>query len=145
MRYKHAVASAEERYMPVVEDFLERYNSQDWDALAQCFSPTGFHRVGPYGDTIDDSAEYVSFLSRVVPTLGETYQLELVRVIYADRAATAELIEHFEVDGELRKTPEVIVYDLDTDGLIAGMHLYVQRHGDVPQAGGRDAMGHRDD
>ena len=130
--------------MPVVEDFLERYNSQDWDALAQCFSRTGFHRVGPYGDTIDDSAEYVSFLSRVVPTLGETYQLELVRVIYADRAATAELIEHFEVDGELRKTPEVIVYDLDADGLIASMHLYVQRHNDVPQAGGRDAMGRRD-
>ena len=28
--------------MAVVEDFLERYNAQDWDALAQCFSPTGF-------------------------------------------------------------------------------------------------------
>ena len=112
--------------------------------MARCFSPTGFHRVGPYGDTIDDSTEYVSFLSRVVPTLGETYQLELVRVIYAEGAATAELIEHFEVDGELRKTPEVIVYDLDADGLIISMHLYVQRHNDVPQAGGRAAMGRRD-
>jgi hypothetical protein len=130
--------------MPVVEDFLERYHAQDWDALARCFSTTGFHRVGPYGDTIDSSTEYVAFLARVVPTLGESYQLELVRVIYADRAATAELIEHFEVDGELRKTPEVIVYDLDADGLIASMHLYVQRHNDVPQAGGRAAMGRRD-
>lgn len=130
--------------MPVVEDFLERYNARDWDALAQCFSPDGFHRVGPYGDTIDSSIEYVAFLARVVPTLGESYRLELVRVIYADRAATAELIEHFEVNGELRKTPEVIVYDLDHDGLIASMHLYVQRHNDVPQAGGRAAMGQRD-
>jgi hypothetical protein len=130
--------------MSVVEDFLERYNARDWDALAQCFSPSGFHRIGPYGDTIDSSAEYVAFLARVVPTLGEAYQLELVRVIYADRAATAELIEHFEVDGELRKTPEVIVYDLDDNGLIASMHLYVQRHNDVPQAGGRAAMGRRD-
>ena len=130
--------------MAVVEDFLERYNAQDWDALARCFSPTGFHRVGPYGDTIDSSTEYVAFLARVVPTLGESYQLELVRVIYCDRSATAELIEHFEVDGELRKTPEVIVYDLDADGLITSMHLYVQRHNDVPQAGGRDAMGRRD-
>jgi hypothetical protein len=128
----------------VVEDFLERYNARDWDALARCFSPTGFHRVGPYGDTIDSSAEYVSFLARVVPTLGDTYRLELIRVLYADRAATAELVEHFEVGGEVRKTPEVIVYDLDADGLITSMHLYVQRHNDVPPAGGRDAMGHRD-
>jgi hypothetical protein len=130
--------------MAVVEDFLERYNAHNWDALAECFSPTGFHRIGPYGDTIDSSAEYVAFLARVVPTLGETYRLELVRVLYADRAATAELIEHFEVDGEVRKTPEVIVYDLDNAGLITSMHLYVQRHDDVPPAGGRDAMGHRD-
>jgi hypothetical protein len=130
--------------VPVVEDFLERYNARDWNALAQCFSPTGFHRIGPYGDTIDGHAEYVSFLARVVPTLGESYRLELVRVIYSERAATAELIEHFEVDGELRRTPEVIVYDLDTEGLITSMHLYVQRHNEVPQAGGRDAMGHRD-
>ena len=47
--------------MPVVEEFLEHYNAQDWDALARCFSPTGFHRIGPYGDTIDDSTEYVAF------------------------------------------------------------------------------------
>jgi hypothetical protein len=131
--------------MPVVEDFLDRYNGRDWDALARCFSPNGFHRVGPYGDTIDSSTEYVAFLQRVVPNLGASYRLELVRAIYADDAATAELIEHFEVDGEVRKTPEVIVFDLDGDGLITSMHLYVQRHGDVPPAGGRDAMGRRDD
>jgi hypothetical protein len=110
--------------MAVVEDFLERYNAHDWDALSRCFSPTGFHRIGPYGDTIDSSTDYVAFLARVVPTLGESYQLELVRVIYGDRSATAELI-----DGE---------------GLITSMHLYVQRHNEVPAAGGRDAMGHRD-
>ena len=130
--------------MAVVEDFLERYNARDWDALSRCFSATGFHRIGPYGDTIDSSTEYVAFLARVVPTLGDSYQLELVRVISCDRSATAELVEHFEVDGELRKTPEVIVFDLDGDGLITSMHLYVQRHNEVPAAGGRDAMGHRD-
>ena len=48
--------------MPVVEDFLERYNAEDWVALAHCFSPRGFHRIGPYGDTIDSSSEYVAFL-----------------------------------------------------------------------------------
>src|SRR4029453_16189435 len=103
------------------------------------------HRVGPYGDTIDSSKEYVSFLARVVTTLGDTYQLELVRVVYADHAPPAETVEHFEVNGEVRKTPEVIVYDLDADGLITSMHLYVQRHGELPPAGGRDALGHRAD
>ena len=131
--------------MPVVEDFLERYNAQDWDGLANCFSPEGFHRIGPFGDTIDSSTEYVEFLARVVPTLGDSYRLAADRVIYANRAATAELIEHFEVDGAIRETPEVIVFDLDANGLIASMHLYVQRRGELPAAGGRDAMGHRDD
>ena len=131
--------------MPVVEDFLERYNAKNWDALARCFSPDGFHRIGPFGDTIDSSTEYVQFLARVVPTLGDSYRLTADRVIYAERAATAELIEHFEVDGTIRETPEVIVFDLDAEGLIASMHLYVQRRGELPAAGGRDAMGHRDD
>jgi hypothetical protein len=131
--------------MPAVEDFLERYNAQDWDALASCFSPTGFHRIGPFGDTIDSSTEYVEFLARVVPTLGPSYQLATARIMYAEGGATAELVEHFEVDGTIRETPEVIVFGLDTDGLITSMHLYVQRRGELPAAGGRDAMGHRDD
>jgi SnoaL-like domain len=131
--------------MPVVEDFLERYNAQDWTALAACFSPTGFDRIGPFGDTIDSSAEYVEFLARVVPTLGPSYRLATERIMYADGGATAELVEHFEVDGAVRETREVIVFGLDAEGLITSMHLYVQRRGELPAAGGRNAMGHRDD
>jgi hypothetical protein len=131
--------------MPAVEEFLERYNSRDWEGLAGCFSPNGFHRIGPYGDVIASSSDYIEFLRGIVPTLGPEYRLSTTRIVYADRAAVAELVEHFEVEGELRETPEAIVFDLDAAGLITNMHLYVQHPRDMPEAGGRSAMGQRDD
>jgi hypothetical protein len=131
--------------MGVVEDFLERYNAKDWERLADCFSPDRFHRIGPFGDTISSSSEYLAFLQRVVPTLGPEYELKSERVIYGDRTAVAELIEHYRHDGVIRNTPEAIIFDLDEDGRIVQMHLYVQRLGEVPDAGGRAAMGQRED
>jgi len=131
--------------MPAVEDFLELYNARDFDGLAMCFSSSDFHRIGPYGDTIDSSAEYVEFLRGVVPTLGARYRLVTKRIFYAPANAVAELVEEYEVDGDLRTTPEVIVFDLDDDGRITRMHLYVQRIHELPAVGDREAMGHRDD
>jgi hypothetical protein len=129
----------------IIEEFLERYNARDFDRLVECFSTTQFSRVGPYGDRIDSSAEYVEFLREVVPTLGERYRLATSRISYGDGMAVAEVIEEFEVDGELRTTPEAIVFELDEDGRIRAMRLYVQRPRDFPPAGGRRAMGRRDD
>ena len=57
--------------MPVVEDFVAFYAARDWDLLATCFSKESFVRIGPYGDTLDSSREYLDFLRRVVPTLGK--------------------------------------------------------------------------
>ena len=131
--------------MGVIEDWLERYNAKDWDRLADCFSTEHFHRIGPFGDTISSSREYLAFLQRVVPTLGPDYELTMERVIYGEGTAVAELVERYRHDGELRNVPEAIIFDLDEDGRITQMHLYVQRLGEVPDAGGRDAMGHRDD
>lgn len=128
----------------VIERFLERYNARDWDALAECFAPAGFHRTGPYGDTIAGAAGYVDFLRRVVPTLGDRYRLEPVRIVPAGRGALAEVVEEFEVDGEVRRTPEAIVFEVDADDRITRMRLYVQRPRDLPPAGGRAAMGQRD-
>ena len=131
--------------MTAVERFLERYNARDFDGLVECFSADDFHRIGPYGDRIDSSAEYVAFLRDVVPTLGDAYRLVPTRVFSGEGGtAFAEVIEEYEVGGELRRTPEVIVFDLDGDDRITRMHLYVQRVHDLPPAGGRAAMGHRD-
>lgn len=131
--------------MGVVEDFLEHYNARDWERLAGCFSPDRFHRIGPFGDTITGSANYLSFLQRVVPTLGPDYSLTAERVIYGEGMAVAELVERYRHDGTMRNVPEAIIFDLDDEGRIVQMHLYVQRTGEVPDAGGRAAMGDRDD
>jgi hypothetical protein len=127
----------------VVEDFVSSYNARDWKRLASCFNADDFERIGPYVDVIASSSEYVAFLERVVPTMGDDYRLEIDRVVYVpeERTAFAQLIEHYEHDGEVRDTPEIIVMGLDDDGLIRRMRLYLQRPGGQAPIGGRDAMG----
>jgi hypothetical protein len=127
--------------MAVVEDFVTFYAARDWDRLATCFSPTGFRRVGPYGDVIASSQGYLDFLRRVVPTLKEGYALMPEHIAYAGDTAIAELVEHLEIDGVMKDLPEAIVFRLDDEGLITSMHLYLQQPGGVPPVGGRDAMG----
>jgi len=130
--------------MAVVETFIEAYAERDWDRLATCFSPGGFTRIGPYVDRIGSAEEYLAFLRRVVPTLKDSYELTARRVVYTDGFAVAELIEHLDVDGELTDIPEAIVFDLDGEGLIKEMHLYLQQPGGQAPVGGTDAMGEVD-
>jgi hypothetical protein len=128
--------------VPVVEDFVERYAARDWDRLADCFSPTDFERVGPYVDLIRGRDEYLAFLRRVVPTLQANYELEPRQIAYVDdRLAFAELIERLEIDGTLTDIPEVIVFELDGEGRIRRMRLYLQQPGGLAPVGGQDAMG----
>lgn len=131
--------------MAVVEDFVTLYAARDWDRLAACFSPKGFERIGPYGDVIDSSQEYIAFLRRVVPTLREGYELRPVLIAYAGDTAIAELVEHLEVNGVMSDLPEAIVFRLDDEGLITGMHLYLQQPGGEAPVGGRAAMGRMPD
>lgn len=127
--------------MGVVEDFVALYAARDWDRLAACFSPSGFERIGPYGDVIASGQEYIDFLRRVVPTLQEGYELKPAHIAYAGDTVIAELIEHLEIDGVMTDLPEAIVFRLDDAGLIKGMHLYLQQPGGEAPVGGRAAMG----
>ncbi len=129
--------------MGVVEDWVAAYNARDFAGVARCLSKDDFERTGPYLDVIADSAEYVAFLERVVPTLGDEYRLEIERVVYVpdDKVAYAQLVEHYRHDGEVRDTPEIIVFGLGDDGLVHRMRLYLQRPGGQAPAGGRAAMG----
>ncbi len=121
--------------MGVVEDWVSAYNGRDFARVKACLSKDDFERVGPYMDVIADSAEYVAFLERVVPTLGDDYRLELERVVYVpdEQVAYAQLIEHYRHDGE--------VFGLGADGLVHRMRLYLQRPGGQAPVGGRQAMG----
>ena len=79
--------------MPAVEDFVAFYAARDWDRLGAVFSPSGFERIGQYGDVIDSSQGYIDFLRRVVPTLKEGYELKPVHIAYGGDTVIAELIE----------------------------------------------------
>ena len=118
-------------------------NARDWERLAGCFSVDDIERIGPYMDVISDSGEYVAFLERVVPTLGDNYALTIDRVVYVpeERVAYAQLIEHYVHEGEVRDTPEIIVFGTDDDDHIRRMRLYLQRPGGQAPVGGKDAMG----
>ena len=64
-----------------------------------------------------------------------------MHIAYAGDTVIAELIEQIEVDGVMKDLPEAIIFRLDDEGLIKGMHLYLQQPGGEAPVGGRDAMG----
>ncbi len=111
----------------VVERYLETLTGHDWDGLAACLADD-FSRTGPYGDTYPSKAEYLAFISALMPTL-RGYGMDVARVTYAadGRSATAELSETVEVHGESTVTPEALVFDLTRDGLIARVRIYIQQ------------------
>ena len=113
----------------VVERFLDSMVGHDWSTFEQCLADD-FTRVGPYGDTYTSKADYVQFLSELLPTLAG-YQMQVTRVSYADGVAFAELSETVEVDGQLLRTPECLSFDLTGDGKIARVEVFTQTRAPV--------------
>jgi len=111
----------------VVERFLDRMVAHDWDGMAACVADD-VERVGPFGDVYRGRADYVAFISGLLPTLGG-YAMKVDRVVEAGRVAVAELTE--TVDGV--DTPEALVFDLDDEGLIARIGIYIQHAGLEPE------------
>ena len=62
----------------VVERFLSTMVAHDWVAFEACIADE-FTRVGPFGDTYTSRADYVAFLSELMPTLAG-YRMEVSRV-----------------------------------------------------------------
>jgi ketosteroid isomerase-like protein len=117
----------------VVERYLDAVVGHDWDALASCLSDDGFLRVGPWGDEYPDKAEYVAFISDLMPRL-PGYEMRVDRITYsADRrTAVVELSETVDVDGKPHRTPEALVFDLDGDR-IKRIQIFVQTLGVEPR------------
>jgi hypothetical protein len=113
----------------VIERFLHSMVGHDWSTFEQCLADD-FTRVGPYGDIYPSKAEYVKFLSELLPTLAG-YEMQIARVSYADGVGFAELSETVEVDGQLLRTPECLSFDLTDDGRIARVEVFTQTRAPV--------------
>ena len=116
----------------VIERYLHSLVAGDWATFADCLADDGFTRVGPYGDTYSAKADYVAFLSDLMPRL-EGYEMHVTRVSYADRVAFAELSETVAVDGTPLRTPECLTFDLTDDGRIRRVEVFTQTRAQVPE------------
>jgi hypothetical protein len=114
----------------VVERYLERMVAHDFAAMADCLAEDVV-RVGPFGDRYTPRDSYVAFLSALMPTL-PGYSMTVSRVVSLDRLVLVELTEVVEVGGEPLVTPEALVFELDEDGLIAHISIYIQQLGRTP-------------
>jgi ketosteroid isomerase-like protein len=109
----------------IVERYLRAIVSHDWDVVAECIADD-IVRVGPYGDRFAGRDDYLPFIATTMPKL-EGYSMDLHRVTYAnDKLAFAELSETVELDGKPTFTPEVLVFELDGDGRICRVDIFIQ-------------------
>ena len=109
----------------VVETYLEKMVAHDFEAMAACLAEDVV-RVGPYGDTFTPRHPYVAMLAALMPAL-PGYSMAISRVMVVDdRRIVVELSETVEVDGAPLVTPEALVFDLNDDGLIAHIAIYIQ-------------------
>jgi predicted ester cyclase len=118
----------------VVERYLAGLVSHDWVETEACLAPDVV-RIGPFGDTYTPRSAYLDFLRGVMPAL-PGYSMEVDRVVGEGPVVVAELSETVEVDGSPVVTPESLVFDLDDEGRIARVAVYIQRLGERPRAPG---------
>jgi ketosteroid isomerase-like protein len=114
----------------VIERYLHALVEGDWATFAGCLADDGFTRDGPFGDTYSTKAEYVAFLTNLMPTLAG-YEMQVSRVTYADGLAFAELAETVEVDGTALRTPECLTFALTGDGRIRRVEVFTQTRAPV--------------
>jgi ketosteroid isomerase-like protein len=115
----------------VVERYLDRLVAHDWDAMAACLADDVV-RIGPFGDTYTPKDVYVSFLAELMPTL-PGYSMRVDRVFGVGRVAVVELSETVEMNGAPLETPEALVFDLDDEGRIAHIAIYIQNRSQEPR------------
>ncbi len=109
----------------IVERYLDAIASHDWDVVDECIADD-IVRVGPYGDRFVGRGDYMAFIADLMPKLGG-YAMKLDRVTYVSGAsAYAELSETVELDGKPMRTPEVLVFELNSDGRIARVDVFIQ-------------------
>jgi ketosteroid isomerase-like protein len=112
----------------IVERYLKAVVEHDWVSLGECMTEDVV-RIGPFGDTFTPKKPYIEFLEKLMPSL-EGYSMEVERIIDAGSVILAELTETVEMGGKVHVTPESLVFDIDQDGLITKVDIFIKRLSD---------------
>jgi limonene-1,2-epoxide hydrolase len=124
--------------MSAVEDYLKALSEREWGRLPEVFVEEGLVRSGPFADVIYGTDAYVSFLREVCSPF-ESYGLDVHRISRSgDRIVFAEIDEVIGRNGATDSFPEVLLFELDEEGKIRYVSVFMKRPGDRPQIeGGR--------
>jgi ketosteroid isomerase-like protein len=113
----------------IAERYLNAVADRDWTTAHECLAED-VKRIGPLGegDTYDGRERYLAYLAQVMLTLLD-YRMHIERAVSSEdgRSVTVELTEHMEIDGKKIRNPECLIFDLDTEGLIQRIAIYIQR------------------
>jgi len=106
--------------------YLEALARQDWDVVTACLA-VGVIRHGPFGDDYVGVADYLPFLQRTMPSL-PGYRLDIDRVSeLGPQRAMVELRETIGSDGTPLVTHECLTFDLDADGVLSEIAIYIRQ------------------
>jgi ketosteroid isomerase-like protein len=110
-----------------VERYLACLAVHDWDGLAATIADDDLIRDGPYRDLVEGKQLYLKFLRGVFAAL-EGYRLDVQRISHAsDRVCYVELSETFDIDGVPTDYPECLVFELNPDGLINRVSVFIKQ------------------
>jgi ketosteroid isomerase-like protein len=106
--------------------YLQALSRHDWDEVTSCLARDVVRR-GPFGDDFEGVTTYVSFLQSTMPSL-PGYRMDIDKVTaLVDQRIMIELRETIEVDGRPLVTHECLVFDVDPDGLIEEICVYIRQ------------------
>jgi ketosteroid isomerase-like protein len=94
----------------IIERYLDAIASHDWDVVDECIADD-IVRVGPYRDRFSGRHDYMAFIADLMPKL-QGYAMDLDRVTYVSDARAY--------------APEVLVFELNSDGRIARVDVFIQ-------------------
>jgi len=114
----------------IVDRYLCAIVEHDWEAFGSCLAEDVV-RKGPFGDDYEPKGPYLEFISKLMPTLGG-YSMRVDRIVDAGDVVVAELTETVEIGGKVFVTPEALVFDLGSDGLIQKIDIFIKPHRDPP-------------
>ncbi len=110
----------------LAERYLHAVAQHDWPTVAACLA-NDVVRHGPFGDDVEGSEEYLSFLKRTMPSL-PGYRMEIDQVSeLGGRRAMVELREMIVVEGGPLETFECLVFDVGAEGLLTNISIYIRQ------------------